>query len=171
MNGFDADDWAHDLHTRLLDQTANDPVWNHRLQTAGRHLVILASQYLQAILAGTKTIESRFSRVRHPPFGKVHHGDILILKQSSGDVLGLCTAAQIWSLDLATHPIARVREQFGQCIGPVPESFWDRQSQANYVSLIQVENVRALFPIPCGKRDRRPWVIFKPIPAKPDRVA
>ena len=50
------------------------------------HLAILKRPYLEAILAGRKRIESRFTRTRRGAFGEVEAGDTLFLKESSGPV-------------------------------------------------------------------------------------
>ena len=59
---------------------------------AKSHLVILKKPYLEAILSGRKTIESRFTKTKRPPFGQIEAGDRLFLKLSSGPVCG--TAVQ-----------------------------------------------------------------------------
>ena len=45
------------------------------------HLAILTPGWIDLILDGTKTIESRFTKVRCAPFGKVHEGDSVYLKE------------------------------------------------------------------------------------------
>ena len=53
-----------------------------------RHLAILAPGWIEPILDGTKTIESRFTKVRCAPYGKVHAGDLVYMKESGGPVKG-----------------------------------------------------------------------------------
>jgi len=48
------------------------------------HVAILKPGYIQAILAGTKTIESRLTKTAQPPYGKVVTGERLYLKASGG---------------------------------------------------------------------------------------
>ena len=62
---------------------------------ANYHLVILKKPYLEAILDGRKTIESRFARTRHAPFGQVCNGDKLFLKVSSGPVCATATVSKV----------------------------------------------------------------------------
>lgn len=53
-----------------------------------KHLAILKQPYLDYILSGQKTIESRFSRLKSAPFGVIKAGDIVLLKESGGKVKG-----------------------------------------------------------------------------------
>lgn len=59
------------------------------------HLAILSPGWIELILDGSKTIESRFTKVRCAPFGKVHEGDIVYLKESGGLVKGMFTVAKV----------------------------------------------------------------------------
>ena len=51
------------------------------------HLAILKNQFLNRILAGTKTIESRFSFNKIAPYNKVSVNDTIYLKESGGQVV------------------------------------------------------------------------------------
>jgi ASC-1-like (ASCH) protein len=53
------------------------------------HLAILNEPYLEYILQGKKTIESRFSLTRVPPYKQVSKGDIVFLKQYGDPIVGL----------------------------------------------------------------------------------
>ena len=57
------------------------------------HLAILTPGWIDLILDGSKTIESRFTKVRCAPFGKVHEGDSVYLKESGGLVKGMFRVA------------------------------------------------------------------------------
>lgn len=59
------------------------------------HLAILTPGWSELILDGSKTIESRFTKVRCAPFGKVHVGDRVYLKESGGLVKGMFTVAKV----------------------------------------------------------------------------
>ena len=59
------------------------------------HLVILRPPYLDMILSGEKTVESRLSRRRHPAATRCAPGDILYLKGTGGDIEGRATVLRI----------------------------------------------------------------------------
>ena len=144
---------------RAINQQLRAPL--KEIFSAGKcHLVMLVEPYLTRLLDGTKTVESRFSRQRRPPFGIVEAGDTLILKRSSGSVLGLCTVAQVYYFDLARINLQTIQKRFGRAIS-ADEKFWRDQRQARFVSLFRVEHVVRLSEITCHKRDRRAWVVMK----------
>ena len=45
-----------------------------------KHLAIFKGKAGDAILSGKKTIESRFSKVKNPPFGVIGSGDLVYIK-------------------------------------------------------------------------------------------
>ena len=86
---------------------------------ANYHLVILKKPYLDAILAGRKTIESRFIKTKHSPFGKVAAGDRLFLKISSGPVCATALAAAVKIFaNLTPGQIITIREKYNHQITP-----------------------------------------------------
>ena len=48
---------------------------------AGLHLAVLLEPFCSWLLVGTKTIESRFSRVRCAPYGTLSEGDVVVVKR------------------------------------------------------------------------------------------
>jgi hypothetical protein len=52
-------------------------------QRPGTHLAVMTGPYLDRLLDGTKTIESRFTRHRIAPFGQVHSGDVCMCRKPS----------------------------------------------------------------------------------------
>jgi len=58
------------------------------------HLVILRPVPLDKILAGQKTIESRFGKHR-PPAWKCEAGDFLFLKRTGGDIDAIATVERV----------------------------------------------------------------------------
>ena len=50
------------------------------------HLDILVEPYIQFILEGKKTVESRFLTRRFAPYNRIGKGDVVLLKKSSGPI-------------------------------------------------------------------------------------
>ena len=73
------------------------------------HLAILTPGWIDLILDGTKTIESRFTRVRCAPFRKVHEGDSVYLKESGGLVKGMFTVAKVETFENLTASVRGMR--------------------------------------------------------------
>lgn len=59
------------------------------------HLAIFTQPYLDLILSGEKTIESRFGVRRSIPYNKVKERDKIIMKESSGMLKGEFTAGKV----------------------------------------------------------------------------
>ena len=114
---------------------------------------------LEDVLSGRKTIESRFARVRCPPFGKVRTGDRLLLKQAAGPVRGEATAGKVLSFEGLT-PV-KVKELFRKYPGiRAGKEFMNAKNDSKYATLIFLENMKKVEPYAIKKRDRRPWVIL-----------
>jgi len=81
-----SDDWRLLIDTMRVAVEGNQ-YWGERLASlsddqTGLHLAILIEPYLGYVLAGKKTVESRFAIRRHAPYGRVHRGDVLLLNSS-----------------------------------------------------------------------------------------
>jgi hypothetical protein len=126
----------------------------------GVHLAVLVEPYLQFILDRTKTVESRFSRRRCPPFGRVSEGDVILLKRAAGPVIGLCTVSDVWSYHLDPRTLTEIRDRFGAAIQP-QSGFWEDRREAAFATLMRIEGARTMPDIRVPKRDRRGWVVLR----------
>jgi hypothetical protein len=165
MPAGELDRWAAGALRAIREQLAGDRVWAKKLDasrsssTGAVHLAVFVEPYLSFLLDGTKTIESRFGMRRSIPYGRVERGDLMLLKQSSGPVVGISEITKAAYFDLRTEPVRAIRKRFGAEIAADAE-FWHHCEGASYATLLDVRSVRALDPIPCPKKDRRGWVIF-----------
>lgn len=127
-------------------------------QRAALHLAVMREPYLQLLLDGQKTIESRFSVNRVSPFEDVSAGDVLALKQQSGPVVGLCVVehAAFYELDPRTWRL--LRAQFARPLCAEDDDFWATRERARYATLMTVVHAHWIDPVRVGKRDRRGWV-------------
>ena len=126
------------------------------------HLAILVEPYLQYVLDGRKSIESRFSARRIPPFEGVRAGDVLVLKRSGGPVVGLCEIHHIWSYRLDSASWTHIRKEFAESLCAQDPSFWEVRRNAAFATLMRIRHVLAVPPIEYRKRDRRAWVTIVP---------
>jgi hypothetical protein len=124
------------------------------------HLVILKKPYLEKILDGSKTVESRFTRTKRPYFGKVLVGDILFLKESSGPVRGRATVAAVRNFEgLTSKELSRIRRQYNCDIGG-DEEYWHSKSSCEFGLLVWLKDVELIEPVRIGKKDWRGWVLL-----------
>ncbi len=156
--------WWTDASKTLATALASDGYWRrYRADlngTAGVHLGVFVAPYLDLILDGRKTIESRFGVQRCAPHGKVAVGDILVLKASAGPICGICRISETWFFDLRKTPLADVRRRFGRELC-VDDSFWTLKADAQLATLMKVDHALALTPIHVAKKDRRGWVTVR----------
>lgn len=143
-----------------------DAYWTERLagisaSNIGVHLAIFIEPYLSYILAGRKTVESRFGMRRYAPFGRVSRGDIIFLKRSGGPIVGLCEIADIWFYHLDPSSWQSIQKTFTEALCAQDPDFWRARSNASFATLMSITAMRPLPPIGYAKRDRRGWVVLK----------
>ncbi|RJX18475.1 MAG: AAA family ATPase [Desulforudis sp.] len=125
------------------------------------HLAIFVEPYLQYILEDKKTVESRFSRNRIAPYNRIFTNDVILLKRSSGPIVGICQADNVWSYKLDPKSWSEIRGEFAQMLCAQDPSFWDQRKNAEYATLIRLKHVCPIPALNFIKTDRRGWVIMK----------
>jgi hypothetical protein len=127
----------------------------------GIHLAVFAEPFLSLVLDGSKTVESRFSRVRCAPFELVSDGDIILLKRVGGPICGIVLARRAWFYELDKKALASIRKTYSSTIC-ADDEFWRRRRDACYATLIELAEPTAIPATACAKRDRRGWVPLRP---------
>jgi hypothetical protein len=125
------------------------------------HLAIFREPYLTFIMEGKKTIETRFAKRPCPPFNRVSKGDVVLMKQAGGKIIGMCEVEKVWFYRLDPDALAFIKDQFGKLICPVDGSFWSERESKSVATLMLVKNVTPISGVHIEKRDRRGWVTFK----------
>ncbi len=124
------------------------------------HLVILKKPYLDAILSGQKTVESRFTKTRRPFFGRVGKGDEIFFKVSSGPVCATATIASVKSFEnLTPQKIADTKDEYNHLICG-SEEYWDSRADCKYGVLVWLKGVCATEPVRIDKKDWRAWMVL-----------
>ena len=161
--------WQQQIMTPLHEQLAADSFWTgyfgETTEDPGSyslHLGIFIEPYLSFILKGRKSVESRFSLVRQPPWGRVQSGDVLVMKRSGGPVLGIGLIANAWSYELDEEAWPELRDRFREPLAMDEKTLWNRFERAAFATLMLLEEVRALQPFAVSKKDRRGWVVLRP---------
>jgi len=152
------------LDKRLNDNSSGKPNSSFDkdrvVNTRNVHLAVFAEPFLGFLLAGQKTVESRFSVHRHAPFGCVRAGDIVLVKESGGPVVAIAEVSEVWYYELDANARHVIRSRFGRQLCVEPE-FWESKADSCYATLMQFARIDRLPPIPCLKRDRRGWVVLR----------
>lgn len=149
---------------------SRDPIWcTHAKALSDRsrsersvHLAVCVEPFLSLILSGKKTVESRFSAVRFPPYGCVNRGDLVLLKRSGGPVVGVCEIGAAWFYKLDKDSWKTIRREFAQALCAQDPDFWRDRASAEYATLMYVSRATRVTPIDWPKRDRRGWVVVQP---------
>lgn len=156
------------LVDKLQSAVQGDPFWESYLEQLtspndarfALHLAILVEPYLQFILDGKKTVESRFSTRRFAPYNRVEKGDVVLLKQSSGPIVGVCQVTYVWFYQLEPESWLTIKKDFAAAICAQDPNFWKEREAASFATLMQIKHVKSIEPIKFAKRDRRGWVVL-----------
>jgi ASC-1-like (ASCH) protein len=124
------------------------------------HLAILKKPYLDSILNGRKTIESRFYQTKHKWLAQVSSGDKLFLKASSGPVMATAAIAAVKYFDnLTAQQIADLKKQYNQHILG-DNLYWQEKKNARFGILCWLKDVKPIAPRFISKADWRAWVVL-----------
>lgn len=157
------------LEDLLLDQLSKDEFWPAYLRdnifTAqpnfSLHLAVFSEPFLEWVLIGKKTVESRFSKNEIIPFQSIDAGDVILLKEVGGPITGICLTDAAWSYRLDPKTLSHIKLNFSDYIGEIDDGFWAAREDSRFATLMSISHVRRLSSIPFAKSDRRGWIIHK----------
>jgi len=160
--------WSSSLLARVEKHLFASEYWGKRCEFAFRspkpqnsiHLAVFVEPFLQFVLDGRKTVESRFSVHRRPPFGCVRSGDLVLIKESGGPVVAAAEVSNVWYYQLDPSSWDFIRSRFGEQLCMDDSEFWKSKASSCFVTLMQFARVDKLDPLNCSKRDRRGWVVL-----------
>lgn len=113
------------------------------------HVAILKPGYINAILEGHKTVESRLTKTMQPPHGKVETGERLFLKASGGPFMATAVAGKVQSYAALTPTkVQQLRKQFASTVGGTSE-YWHAKRESRYGTFISLTHVE---PITVGPK-------------------
>lgn len=149
-----------DVLVRTEKLLCSDVRWSGYFECATAvHLAVLVEPFLTHILEGRKTIESRFSVTRSPPYNRVSSGDLVLLKRSSGPVVGVLRVGHVENVELTAETWPAVRALSSSLCADA--NFWSSREAKRFATLLGVGDVRALPDMQIDKVDRRPWVVLR----------
>ena len=160
--------WSNSLLTRVEKHLHASEYWGKRCDIAFRapkppnsiHLAVFVEPFLQFVLDGRKTVESRFSIHRRPPFGCVRSGDLVLIKESGGPVVAVAEVSSVWYYKLDPSAWDFIRNRFSEQLCVDDSEFWKSKVSSYFATLMQFARVDKLDPLNCSKRDRRGWVVL-----------
>ena len=106
------------VETRLEESAEGPARKYYSITNQGHRTLEMMKNYLDAILNGSKTVESRLTKGRTPPFGCIEPGDKLFFKQSGGPVRAVGIVAAVKSFDnLTPAKIAEIKSKYNRRMG------------------------------------------------------
>lgn len=156
------------LASRLLASVQGDPFWEDYLDCLtsqhdlpfSLHLAVTREPFLQLVLEGQKTVDSRFSMNRCAPYGRIENGDVVLLKQTGGPIVGVCRVSARWFYCLDSDTRQSIRDRFAKAMCAESSTFWKERQDKQFATLLRLNRVRLINPIPFEKQDRRGWVVL-----------
>ena len=107
-----------------------------------KHIAILNKKYIDLILSGKKTIESRITKYNLPPYKTIALNDTIYFKQSSGPFLAKAKIKNILFLDNLTHAkINNIHKKYNKQICATPD-YWLTKKHARYATIIFLKNIQ-----------------------------
>jgi len=137
------------------------------LNIMSKHLAIMRKPAIEAILNGTKTIESRFSKRKIPPFGVISVGDLVYIKPPGEEIIGQFKAKKIIFYEgLVEKDLEDIFKEYGRHmeVGDKVEDVRYRQEkkQSFYGTLIFISRSERFItpPVKIKKKDLRGWMVL-----------
>jgi hypothetical protein len=112
------------------------------------HVAILQGRYIDAILEGTKVVESRLSITRGAPFGRVQPGDFIHFKRTGGPFAALAHVSGVMTFeDLCPADVRTLSRRYGPQIG-ANAAYWHERKDAKYATFIWLTEVKPSHAVP-----------------------
>lgn len=127
-----------------------------------KHLAIFKGDGAEKILEGKKTIESRFSKAKVPPFGVISRGDLVYIKTSGKDIIGQFRVKKVIFYDgLEQLDVEEIKRKYGRSIA-AGNNYWAGKGSSRYGTLIFIGDSSRFItsPIKIPKKDLRGWVVL-----------
>ena len=161
--------WAPPVLTELVTRLHGDPFWEPLVEQLvsqesspfATHLGVFVEPYLGFILEGKKPVDSRFSTSQRAPYKSISKGDIVLLKESGGPIVGICMVSHVWFYEIDPDSWRTIRSDFSGLLCITESSFWEAREHASFATLMRLKHVRSISPIRCNKKDRRGWVVIQ----------
>lgn len=154
----------------LKDRTRSHVFWAPYLESLcataftpfSVHLAVLVEPYLKFILAGSKSVESRFSKNQIAPYQSVETGDVVLLKRSGAkSITGVCLVRDVWFYELDRESLEAIKSEHAAALRADSPAFWEERQTARFATLMRISEVYRLPPFELQKRDRRGWVVLR----------
>ncbi len=129
------------------------------------HIAILQRQYLDLILSGIKTIESRLTGNALAPFGKIQRGQRIYFKQSAGPFRATAIADKVDFYDnLAPAKLRQLYDQYNDRVCGAHDYWFVTKARAKYATFVTLRDVLPTHVGPTMKPSQGlAWFVIDPV--------
>lgn len=136
------------------------------------HLAISTQPWLDLILDGHKTIETRISKVKVPPYESIDVGDHVIMKESGGPIKGAFEVDEVETYYSETQLDSMVFDEICNQVSldifglegielAYRRSFMEKWCNSKYATFLHVKNVQHIqTDIMLKKSNRKAWIVL-----------
>ncbi len=129
------------------------------------HVAILKKPYVELVLAGRKTVESRLTQTKHPPFGMIKTGDMIYFKVSGGPFAAIAVAGPVEQYQSPSKTVMRELYQRLEPLVCAGREYWRERNAYSYATFIHLQRVTPLTIGPdYAKSAWRAWHVIDPAP-------
>ena len=116
------------------------------------HLAILKKKWLEKILSGEKTIESRWYKQKRTPYQKIGRGDVVYFKETGKPVTAKARVQEALFFDALTEEKIRdILQRYGKHILMTIDAI-PKVRDKNYCTLVMLQGVEKVQPFTINKK-------------------
>jgi ASC-1-like (ASCH) protein len=112
--------------------------------------------FIEKILTGQKSIESRWYKRKYPPWERIQAGERVYFKNAGAPVIAQAEVEKVlYFSDLTPQSVQKILSTYGEEDGITAEhlpAFYERFKDKNYCMLIYLKNARRIPPFEIDKR-------------------
>lgn len=121
--------------------------------------------YIKLMLSGEKTVDIKLSNRRITPYKKILPNDILLIKESSGPIVGACKIEWVEDIDFGKtkEKLFPILMKYWKQLGLRDEEhvfrMYEKTNHNRFVTLFALSNpIEFATPVWIEKHDRRAWI-------------
>ena len=129
------------------------------------HVAILMKRYIDLILQGHKTVESRLTKTPRAPFGVIEPNDRIYFKCSAGPYMATAVAGDVESCkDLTPDKVSALCRKHNQAVCG-DDQYWQAKRESRYATFMQLRDVEPIdFGPPLAPSSGIAWFLCQPDP-------
>ena len=124
------------------------------------HVAILQRGYVEMILDGAKTVESRLTRTARPPFGVIEPGQRIFIKASGGPFMATAVAQKVDSYSqLTPKRIEQLWRRFNHAVCG-DAGYWRHKRDSRFATFITLGQIQPLDIGPRYNKSLQAWHVL-----------